>query len=353
MKLIKTIFSVLCLVSLFYACGSSDDDFSSGSGVDDCLGLGEEQLSLTIQETFTTLPGKVSVFFKVNTKDGEPVSNLESSNFNIFEKGRNDNCYKPISPSESNGRISPDTQIFNTNTLLVLDLSNSVLSSSLEELKAASVSFIDEVMPADADEQYKMAIYWFDGEDVLHELNPLTSSRAELTAAIEGITDDISNDPSTDLYGAVIKSTEIATGILNENQENDILAASSVVIFTDGTDQAARYKESDATNAVKNANENISFFTIGLGDEIDKNVLEEIGKTGYAFANDKDDLEDTFEEISDNVAGQASSYYLFEYCSPKRDGSGVNLLVIQAVQGENQGAVQTEFNAEGFTGGCE
>ncbi|MDG3581960.1 MULTISPECIES: vWA domain-containing protein [Galbibacter] len=353
MKLFKTILSVLCIVTMFTACGSSDDDFASGPDVDDCLGLGDPQLKLSIQDTYTTLPGKVSVFFKVNTLEGEPVSNLTANNFSIYEKGRNDNCYKPISPSESNGRISPNSQIFNTNTLLVLDLSNSVLSSSLEELKTASVSFVEEVMPATPDEKFKMAIYWFDGSDELHELNALTSDRAALTTAIDSITSDISQDPSTDLYGAVIKSTDIATGILQENEELDILAASSVVVFTDGTDQAARYSESDAINKVKNADENISFFTIGLGNEIDENVLTQIGKTGSAFASNKEELEDTFQDISENVAGQANSYYLFEYCSPKRDGSGVNQLVIQAKRGEEQGAIQTEFDATGFTGGCK
>jgi len=39
----------------------------------------------------------------------------------------------------------------------------------------------------------------------------LTSSKDELKTAIDGITTDISNDPSTDLYGAVIKSTDKAS----------------------------------------------------------------------------------------------------------------------------------------------
>ena len=43
-----------------------------------------------------------------------------------------------------------------------------------------------------------------------------------------------------------------------------------IVIFTDGTDQAARFTEQEALTAVNNADENISFFTIGLGDEIDE-----------------------------------------------------------------------------------
>lgn len=353
MKLIKLFFSLFCALTLLNSCGSSDDDFSSGPEVDDCLGLGGNQLSLEIQDHYTTLPGKVSVFFKVTKEDGDkPVPGLTASNFKIYEKGSNDQCYKPISPSESKGRISSKSQIFNTNTLLVLDLSNSVLSSSLEELKTASTSFIEQVMPVSASEEFKMGIYWFDGEDVLHELNPLTSDRAQLITAIDGITTDISEDPSTDLYGAVIKATDSATQIINENQQNEVLAAASVVLFTDGTDQAARYREQDALNKVKNAHDNISFFTIGLGDEeLDKVILDAIGKDGSAYAANKEELEETFQEISENVEGQANSFYLFEYCSPKRNGK--NLLVIEATQGENSGSVQAEFDATGFTGGCE
>ncbi|QLE02735.1 VWA domain-containing protein [Galbibacter sp. BG1] len=351
MKFIKTIFSLVCIASLFMACGSSDDDFNGDGGIPDCLGFEKATLKITIQDEFTTLPGKVSVFFKVNDTKGNAVPNLQASNFNIFEQGSNDNCPRSISPSEAFSRISPNEQIFNTNTLLVLDLSNSVLSSSLEELKTASTSFIDQVMPTTPSEQYKMAIYWFDGEEELHELNPLTTNKEELKMAIEGVTDSISSDASTNLYGAVVQSTKIADDILKENEANDILAASSVVIFTDGTDQAARVPESTALNTVENADENISFFTIGLGNEIDNVVLEKIGKTGSAFANNKEELEDTFEEISENVAGQAKSYYLFEYCSPKR--SGINDLIIQAVQGEKQGSVKTQFDATGFTGGCK
>lgn len=352
MKFIKLFFSLFCTLCLLISCGSSDDDFSSGSVPDDCLGLGAEQLSLKIQDHYTTLPGKVSVFFKVTTKDGNhPVSGLSANNFKIFEKGSNDNCHKPVSASESNGRISSKSQIFNTNTLLVLDLSNSVLSSSLDELKLASTSFIEQVMPTTQSDEFKMGVYWFDGEDVLHELHPLTTDRTQLITAIDGITTDISNDPSTDLYGAVIKATDSANAILAANKKDEILAAASVVIFTDGTDQANRYDRNTALNKVKNADENISFFTIGLGSEIETNILDEIGKNGSAYAANKEELEDTFEEISEDVEGQANSFYLFEYCSPKR--SGKNLLVIQAIQGENSGSVQTQFDATGFTGGCE
>jgi len=358
-KLIVLFFSIAFAVS----CGNADDDVTftlntggtlgKGGEVDDCLGLGENDLILSIQEQFTTLPGKVSILFKVSNAEGSPVSGLTADQFTIYEQGRNDDCFNTISTSESAARISSNSQVFATNTLLVLDLSNSVLSSSLDELKLASSSFVDNVMPASEVESVKMAIYWFDGENELHLLNDLTSSKEALKMAIEGITTDISNDPSTDLYGAVIKSTDKAAELLAASTQGDKIGAASIVIFTDGTDQASRFTKEAAQTKVDEADPNISFFTIGLGSEIDTQVLMNIGKTFSVFATNKEELETTFTEISQRVAERANSFYLFEYCSPKRDGSGENNLAIQVTDGSKQGAVQTKFDATGFTGGCE
>lgn len=351
--------SILTLVS----CGNADDDVNfalntgdglgKGEPVDECLDLGENDLTLSIQDEYTTAPGKVSIFFKVSDSEGNPVPGLSADQFTIYEQGRNDECFNTISTSESRARISPNSQIFSNNTLLVLDLSNSVLSTSLEELKTASLSFVNNVMPETTQESFKMAIYYFDGEDELHELNALTASKEELTESIQGITDDISQDVSTDLYGAVIKSSDRASNLLAESTKGEKIGAASVVIFTDGTDQASRYTQEDAQKKVDNADPNISYFTIGLGAEIDEQVLTDLGKTSSVFAGNKDELEDTFNDISDLVSQRANSFYLFEYCSPKRDGSGNNNLAIQVKNGSLQGAVQTKFSANGFTGGCE
>ncbi len=362
MKSLLKAFTFCCFIFLVASCGNADDDVNfdlnlgslgEGKPVDECLNLGENDLVLSIQDQFTTLPGKVSIFFKVSDTQGKPVPGLSASQFTIYEQGRNDDCFNTISTSESLARISPNSQIFNNNTLLVLDLSNSVLSSSLSQLKTATISFINNVMPAVEDPSFKMAIYWFDGEDELHLLNELTTSKDQLTLAVDSIDENISNDPSTDLYGAVIKSTNIAEDLLDASSSNQIIGAASVVVFTDGTDQASRYSEASALKKVNDANPNISFFTIGLGGEIDTQVLTDIGKTFSVFAGNEEELETTFNDISLRVSEQANSFYLFEYCTPKRDGSGENNLAIQVIDGSRQGAVQTKFNANGFTGGCE
>ena len=354
--------SIFLFALTIFSCGNADDnvpfdfdqsgELGKGKPVDDCLDLGDNELLLSIQEQFTTLPGKVSILFRVSDNDGNPVSGLVANDFTIYEQGRNDECFNTISTSESFARISSNSQIFNNSTILVLDLSNSVLSSSLDELKAATISFINNVMETEMD-SFKMAIHWFDGEDKLHELNPLTTSKQELIAAINGITTDISDDPSTDLYGAVIKSTKIASDLLAQSTEDEVIGASSVVIFTDGTDQASRYTKDAALKKVNEADSNISFFTIGLGSEIDTQILANLGKTSSVFATNKDELETKFNDISERISERANSFYLFEYCSPKRDGSGSNNLAIQVSKGSRQGAVQTKFSAKGFTGGCE
>ena len=362
MKNYTKLVTLLFTACLAFSCGNADDDVNfglnleglgEGKPVDTCLNLGDNELVPSIQDQFTTLPGKVSVFFKVSDSEGNPVPGLTATNFTIYEQGRNDDCFNTISTSESQARISPNSQIFSNNSLLVLDLSNSVLSSSLAELKSATISFVNNVMPTTIQESYKMAIYWFDGENELHLLNPLTADKEALIAAIDGITNDISNDPSTDLYGAVIKSTDIATELLNASTQGDKIGAASIIIFTDGTDQASRFTKEAAQKKVDNANPNIAFFTIGLGGEIDTQILTDIGKTFSVFAGNKEELETTFNDISFRVSEQANSFYLFEYCSPKRDGSGENNLAIQVKEGSRQGAVQTKFNANGFTGGCE
>ncbi|NAY90959.1 VWA domain-containing protein [Muricauda sp. JGD-17] len=354
--------AALLILLLLSSCGNADDDVSFdinqrelglGEEPDRCLGFEDNELLLSIQDEFTTLPGKVSILFKVSDLMGNPISGLTANQFTVYEQGRNDDCFNTISSSESQARISPNTQVFSNTTLLVLDLSNSVLESSLTELKSAASSFVDNVMPNPETEAFSMAIYWFDGEDVLHLLQPQTSSSVALKNSIDGITADISGDPSTDLYGAVIKSTDIAEDLIQASNDASRIGAASIVLFTDGTDQASRYSEESALDAVANANRNISYFTIGLGSEIDADVLADIGKTASVFAGNKEELETTFNQISQRVSELASSFYLFEYCTPKRDGSGNNNLIIQLQYNNLSGAVQTEFNANGFTGGCQ
>lgn len=152
------------------------------------------------------------------------------------------------------------------------------------------------------------------------------------------------------VYGAVIQGLEVASQKLTQTRTLDEIASSALIIFTDGTDQANRNTKGQALGAVANADRDISIYTIGLGGEIDERVLREVGKTSFVSAANIGELLDSFREIGDLVNGRANSYYLLEYCSPKRSGS--NQLTIEVTKGMLVGRANTLFDASDFNGSC-
>ncbi len=348
MKQLILIFGLLSLVVLGNSCKDDDAEFS------DCWKApNKTQLKLTLLEGPTiSLPSKMSIFFKVTDANNNPVGYLKEENFVIYEKGINDSCPRVISTFEAKRKISSREQVFNHTTLLVLDLSGSVLQQSLQQVKDAANAFVEQIVPPLPDPSISMGVYWFDGEDVLHELEPVTTSLVDLKNAINSITENISNDNSTDLYGAVIKADAKADSLLALYQAADVTSATSIVLFTDGEDRANRYPKQTAYDAVANSPKEISWFTLGVGNEINVPDLQKLGRNGFFQAASVSQLTGVFKQIADVVNNEANSYYFFEYCSPIRNGSN-NGLVIEAYEGNEVGFLQASFDATGFTGGCQ
>jgi len=340
MRISKILFISIVTLVFYTSCGKDDTQ-----PIDD--------LVITIQNQYETPPSRVSVFFKVEKRDGTPVSGLTEENYTIYEKGRNDDKPLLLSEDETTRILSDNAQVFKSYNMLLLDLSGSVLNSSLPMLKTASKQFIDDVTNSDVNTSTTVGIYWFDGRDAIHPLIDFTDNTTALKAAIDGITPAISSDSSTDLFGAVLKSTALAEVKIVESSIQNVLSAVSLVVFTDGTDQAARYSKEDAYDAINDASESISFYTIGLGSEIDERALDRIGKTSSVFANNTAALTTKFEEIAQLIHDEANSHYLFEYCTPKRDGSGINELHIHVTKGNSTGRKITEFDATGFEDDCD
>ncbi len=340
---LSTILSLfICVTVLFASCKKDVPEPVEPDG-----------LVITIQEEFTTPPSRVSVFFKVETENNKPVSGLGEENFTIYEKGRNDDAKRLLSEDEATRIISDNSQVFRNHTMLILDLSGSVVNNSLEQTKAAAISFIEDVLAADVNSSSEVGVWWFDGADDLHSLIPFSNDRQALVSAVSAIQSNITTDNSTDLFGAILKGTAIAEATLTQAQTQDVLAAVSMIVFTDGTDQAARYAREDAYQAVEDASKAISYYTIGLGGEIDETVLTTLGPDAAVFADNTTVLNDKFAEIASLIFDEANSFYFFEYCTPKRDGSGVNDLFIHVEKDGMEGKRQTKFDATGFTNDCD
>jgi hypothetical protein len=107
---------LLLLLSTFLACGPSVVDQSLTSSR--CLSLSEPEGGLTV-----ALPSRVGWLFKVDTCGGEPVSGLSAAQFEIFEDG------KQVSAFESQQRVAPKGERFRLYSVVLLDLSGSMLRS--------------------------------------------------------------------------------------------------------------------------------------------------------------------------------------------------------------------------------
>ncbi len=309
----------------------------------------DNRFEVELIQAKTETPAQVRLFFKVDLGEDHLFTTLEPQDFEIYENS------SLISRLESQAQIQREEGEFLFSSILLLDLSGSVLrDTELPNVKSAATSFINSVMPAVTDETYgskEMAIFWFDGEEEIHSLVPFTTEIAQLNAGIESIDENISGDVSTNLNGAVVQGLSLMNSRLTETRLNpNISTAGSVVIFTDGTDQASRVTTREAQNAVNQAGNDNAVFTIGLGDEIDEGVLKTIGRDGFELAANSFDLNATFLKVAQKVQSESQSFYVLEYCTPKRSGN--HTIELRALYENRFGSFRTDFSAEGFTGGC-
>jgi hypothetical protein len=327
----------------------------------ECLKLTAPDESLTVAK-----PAKLSLFFSVETCGGQPVAGLQGEAFTIYENGT------PISAYESRKTIQPKGQRFRMYTMVLLDLSGSVLSSgAFPQLREAAATFVDRVLSRDPESQ-RIAIYAFDGRQDVEEVVGFTADALALkqglaklelqqcqrNADCAGFADRRTCsgwrcvDDSTNLNGAVVLGLGRLEG-QGELEPEIPFRKSALVLFTDGTDQAARVSERAAKEAVRASLSHV--VTVGLGGEVDASVLTALGKDGYYSAARPEQLTSAFDQVAARLSALAHRFYLFEYCSPKRSGTHQLEIIAAATIDEQplRGSLRTTFDATGFESGCE
>ncbi|MEX2586114.1 MAG: hypothetical protein WD315_06935 [Balneolaceae bacterium] len=190
----STSFSVVILISvllvLMAGCGNT-------------VGHVDEEIDVTLLDSRTEQPSKIRLFFQVDESELSQVSALDQPDFEIYENGDR------ISELESQARIRRERGEFLYSSVLLLDLSGSILNNQdLPRLKEAASSFIEKTIPQEGDPLHgtrEMALYWFDGAEEIHPLVPFTEERDSLLAGVAAIDEEISDDMSTNLNGAVIQ----------------------------------------------------------------------------------------------------------------------------------------------------
>jgi hypothetical protein len=215
-------------------------------------------------------------------------------------------------------------------------------SDQMGRIQQASQDFVTRVEP-----YQKVAVYAFDGSPDLYEITPFTESEQRTEQGLGKLTQFTSRDPSTNLNGAIVQALDkLKAGLKNAKVP---LHFGTLVVFTDGTDRAARVPLQQTLDAV-NASED-SVFAIGVGNEIDDATLSRIGKDGYIRVENSATLQDAFKQIGDRIVRYTRRYYLLSYCSPAR--AGKHTVTVEAITKKARGKVSYAFDAQGFGPGCD
>jgi hypothetical protein len=299
-------------------------------------------LNLTPIKAAQNRPSNVAVYFKVEASNGEPIGGMTAEQFKIYEDGA------LVSENESKQTILNPEVSASHYTLLLVDMSGSVTGDpeAVQTLADAATAFTDRV-----EKTHKVAVFAFDGGPDLHPIAPF-GSPGGAKGAIHGLTSYKPQDPSTNLNGAVVKGLAELDRALSHAEHP--LRFGTLVIFSDGTDRASRVPKDEMRKAVKDSKYEI--FAIGLGKEMQESELKDVGKTGTTRAENKEQVVKAFDDIATRIEAQTKAYYLLSYCSPSRAGKHeVKIEAIYKVEGkgERSGALKSEFDATGFTHGCD
>ncbi len=307
----------------------------------------EHGLKLILENALTVAPAKVSVLFKVRDADDKPDTTLDCGNFTLFEDNDSTSIY------ESAHKVKKRPEVLKMRVLLLLDLSGSIIKHdrSLKKLIDASRRFVRKLLPKYA-ANVEVGVFWFDGGAQINQLAAFTTDTVTLQYKIASLDTTLKVDLSTNLNGAIvegIKAVKNKTGKAGET-----VSYGALVLFTDGTDRAARVAEPEAVKAVDGAGPLVLVYTIGVGGEIDLLKLERFGKDDFFYADDIDKLGLKFESAAQSIKEELASRYLVEYCSPRRKGR--HQLKIKAytasVQTKQYASLTLEYSADNFSGGC-
>lgn len=267
---------------------------------------------LTILNIYPESFPELSVVFRAEKKNGEPVWNLTKQKMLVKE---NDQSCKVISLEQisqskpiylgividhSGSMMQDQAQLFDKNgkPLFSMDANNQVLlpQSYVAPIEHAKSAVKDFVASFNAEKDY-ISITGFSSS--VDKKLALTQN----TATINAVVDSMQADESTALYDAMLSSI----GEVTRAKGIRVL-----VVLTDGQDNFSKSSSSDVVR--KAQEESVPIYLIGLGD-VNKEVLSSIAdstKGKFYYTGSSVSLRNIYADVSKQV----QAYYNLVYASP-------------------------------------
>jgi hypothetical protein len=299
-------------------------------------------LNVTLVNAQAKKPNNVWVFFTVDRGKKDPVGGLAASDFKIYQDG------SPVSEFESKQIIQNPEVAAVMYTMLLVDVSGSVTEAGqADALVDAAKQFSDRV-----GKMQKVGVYAFDGDTKLHSVVPFTEAQGQVQGGLEGLRKYKAKDPSTNLHGAVIEALRELKASLDKDHKP--LKFGTLVLFTDGTDQAARATRDDMKRELGDDKyKDYEMFAIGVGAEIDKGLLGTVGRDGTELASDKNKVKEAFDKMAARIEAHTKRFYLLSYCTPARQGDHEVTIEARTKNPDGKGSLDFKFSAKDFGSECD
>jgi len=292
-------------------------------------------LRLSLVDSAFRRPSNVAVYFTVDHADGTPVSGLTAQDFRIYEDDH------LVSEAESRQTIVNPEVASEHYTLLLVDMSGSISGTNqVPIVQQAATEFTSNL-----EQDQRVAVYAFDGSEHIHEIAGFGTAGGA-TAGVSRLGSFHPEDVSTNLHGAIVEALSTLDEAMTHSRVP--LRVGTLVVFTDGTDRAARVTRRDMDHAIEQSPYDI--FAIGVGTEIDEGTLGDVGRDGYVLVQDSSAMVAAFQRVSERVKELGHRFYLLSYCSPAR--AGHHRVSVEAVTQDGSGRISYEFDATGFTPNC-
>jgi hypothetical protein len=278
-------------------------------------------------------PSNVAVYMKITREDGQPVS-LVANDFKVYEDG------KQLPAKKVKRALLPVQYAVDRFVFVVVDLSGPLVDSEyLSTLQDAVASLADRI-----GKEARMGLSAFDGDGLVPFVR---FDDTDAKAGVAAMRKFRPRSRNIDLWGTFITALDDLDTAKKESTAPHQQA--TLILMTDRRDKAGRHSRDEALARIQRSSADV--YVIGIGDGIDREELEPLGKTAALFAAEPRELGKPFVDLADRIESQLGQDYLFSYCSAQKPGkkSEKHEVELRIATSQWHGSVEHEFSTKSFT----
>lgn len=294
---------------------------------------GGQKLEVKKVDAVAQPPANVALYLKITREDGQPVT-LLANDFKVYEDG------KALPPKKVKKALLPVKYAVDRFVLVMVDLSGPLVDSEYLSTMQDALANLSERIGKGA----RMGLSAFDGDGIVPFIN------FEDVDAQPGLVAMRKFRPRTrnvDLWGTFMAALDGLDQVASNSPAPHQQA--TLILITDRRDKAGRHSRDEALARVTKSPADV--YVIGIGDAINKEELEPLGKSGALFAEEPRDLAKPLTDLTDRIEGRLGQDYLFSYCSPQKIGKkpGKHTVEVRIATSQWHASVEHEFSTRGFT----